>query len=203
MPSHSTVAPRRVPRQVRGQQRVFTLLNAASEVLAEKGFEAATMSEVAERAQTAIGSLYQFFPNKESIACALNTRCCEDIEKLWLPLFSESRHLDLDEGLARLIDTTVRYISTHPVVVALFQTPKCTWNKGIRERLEQQVATFLMARNPRLKPKDADLHASICLRLVRSCCEHFLDSDKAKRRRIVSEYKALVSCYAQSRLEPN
>ncbi|HEX4751136.1 MAG TPA: TetR/AcrR family transcriptional regulator [Bryobacteraceae bacterium] len=203
MASHSAVPPRRVPQQERGQQRVFALLNAASQLLAEKGYEAATMSEVAERAEAAIGSLYQFFPNKQSLACALNTRCGEDIEKLWAPVLSESSSLDLEQGLTRLIEITVRYIDTHPVVLALQQTPKSTWNKSVKLRLELQIATFLIRKNPKLTNGDATLHASICMRIIKTCSEHFSEVEKRKRKRIVAEYKTLLGCYTESRLKAN
>jgi AcrR family transcriptional regulator len=42
--------------------------NEAAAVIAEKGFEGATMAEIAARSDTKIGSLYRFFPNKESLA---------------------------------------------------------------------------------------------------------------------------------------
>lgn len=197
MSSHSAVPPRRVPQQERGQQRVFALLNAASQVLAEKGYEAATMSEVAERADAAIGSLYQFFPNKQSIACALNTQCGEDIEKLWVPVLSETASLDVEQGLTRLIEVTVRYIDTHPVVLALQQTPKSTWNKSVKLRLERHIATFLTRMNPTLTKGTAALHATICMRIIKTCSEHLLEIERHKRRRIVAEYKILLSCYAK------
>ena len=49
------------------------LLEAAEAVIAEIGYEAATMSAIAERAGAAIGSLYQFFPSKACITQALRT----------------------------------------------------------------------------------------------------------------------------------
>jgi AcrR family transcriptional regulator len=58
---------RRIPRQERARQRVERILDAAAEVFAEVGVEAATMEGIAERADTSIGSLYQFFPNKVAI----------------------------------------------------------------------------------------------------------------------------------------
>src|SRR6201997_1310465 len=64
--SETTVA--RAPKRARGKQRVAELLQAAAEVFAEKGYEAATMTEIAARAGAPIGSLYQFFPAKESLA---------------------------------------------------------------------------------------------------------------------------------------
>ncbi|MDB5220226.1 MAG: Transcriptional regulator, TetR family protein [Myxococcaceae bacterium] len=62
---------RRVPTQERAKKRVERIIEAASHVFAEDGFEAATMENIAERAETSIGSIYQFFPNKLSLFNAL------------------------------------------------------------------------------------------------------------------------------------
>ncbi len=43
------------------------VLEAAGNIFAEKGFDAATTEEIAERAGVSIGSLYQYFPNKEAL----------------------------------------------------------------------------------------------------------------------------------------
>src|ERR1700744_4814615 len=76
MPSQKSSASkppeaRRVPQRQRGRERVAALLEAAAACFVEKGYEAATMTEVAARAGAAIGSLYQFFPTKEVLAQAL------------------------------------------------------------------------------------------------------------------------------------
>src|SRR4051812_13970559 len=62
------------PKQKRGQQRVAAILNAASMVFAEVGFDNATIMMIASRADTSVGSLYQFFINKEDILRALVER---------------------------------------------------------------------------------------------------------------------------------
>lgn len=59
------------PKRRRGLLRVAAILEAAEQLFAEKGYEAATMTEIAARSQTAIGSLYRFFPNKQVLADAL------------------------------------------------------------------------------------------------------------------------------------
>jgi AcrR family transcriptional regulator len=71
-PEHSATA--RAPQRERGRQRVADLLEAASAVFAEKGYAAATMTEIAARAGAPIGSLYQFFPNKDLLGDALMRR---------------------------------------------------------------------------------------------------------------------------------
>ena len=62
------------PQRRAGEERVAALLQAAAEVIAEKGYDAATMAEVAARAGAQIGSLYRFFPNKDVLANALVDR---------------------------------------------------------------------------------------------------------------------------------
>jgi len=62
---------RRVPTQERSRKRVERIIEAASLVFAEEGFDAATMESIAARAETSIGSIYQFFPNKLSLFNAL------------------------------------------------------------------------------------------------------------------------------------
>jgi AcrR family transcriptional regulator len=51
--------------------RVAAILEAAAAVIAEKRYEGATIAEIAARSGTKIGSLYRFFPNKESLADTL------------------------------------------------------------------------------------------------------------------------------------
>lgn len=62
---------RRIPTQERSKKRVERIIDAASQVFAEEGFDAATMEGIAARAETSIGSIYQFFPNKLSLFNAL------------------------------------------------------------------------------------------------------------------------------------
>src|SRR5487761_880539 len=77
MPSQNSTATSlvgRAPQRHRGRLRVAALLRAAASAFAEKGFDAATMTEIAGLAGASIGSLYQFFPNKEALADALLAR---------------------------------------------------------------------------------------------------------------------------------
>jgi hypothetical protein len=56
------------PLRANGKLRVAAILEAAAAVIGEKGYEGATMAEIAARSATKIGSLYRFFPNQESVA---------------------------------------------------------------------------------------------------------------------------------------
>jgi AcrR family transcriptional regulator len=63
-----------IPQRSHGKARVAAVLEAGAAVIAEKGYDAATMAEIAARAKAPIGSLYRFFPSKEILAQALIQR---------------------------------------------------------------------------------------------------------------------------------
>ncbi len=65
---------RRTPTQQRAKDRVAAILAAATEEFAETGFGAATMTAVARRCEMAIGSLYQYFPDKEALLYGIAAR---------------------------------------------------------------------------------------------------------------------------------
>ncbi|BEL04725.1 TetR/AcrR family transcriptional regulator [Actinoplanes sichuanensis] len=66
--------PRREPRQVRAELTRERILTAAAHVFAEHGYAAGTTNRIAERARISIGSLYQYFPNKDAILAQLLIR---------------------------------------------------------------------------------------------------------------------------------
>ena len=67
------IAPRR-PQQERAQQKVELILEAAIRLLGKRGIAALTTNAVAETAGVSIGTLYQYFPNKDAILDALADR---------------------------------------------------------------------------------------------------------------------------------
>jgi AcrR family transcriptional regulator len=73
---------RREPTQQRGRDRVKRVLDAADELLARSGAEALGTKQVAAAAGVSIGSLYFWFPDKESIAEALAMRYWQELSDL-------------------------------------------------------------------------------------------------------------------------
>src|SRR5215475_9470532 len=67
------ISPRKAPKQQRSSQLVADILEAAIRVLEKEGAPRFTMARVAEKAGVSVGSLYQYFPNKESILFRLQS----------------------------------------------------------------------------------------------------------------------------------
>lgn len=65
---------RRQPVQQRSAKRVQRMLEACAELIDELGYDGVTTTLIAERAGVAVGSLYQFFPDKRAVVQALTQR---------------------------------------------------------------------------------------------------------------------------------
>lgn len=76
MPPKKTPRPaaRRSPRQQRAHDTVSIILEAAQQILRQHGLAGFNTNRIAERAGVGIGSLYGYFPNKQSILLALARR---------------------------------------------------------------------------------------------------------------------------------
>jgi AcrR family transcriptional regulator len=70
----SNLEPRKTPRQGRSKVTVDAILEACADGLSTRGYEALTTNAIAERAGVSVGTLYQYFPNREAIAAALAQR---------------------------------------------------------------------------------------------------------------------------------
>lgn len=66
--------PRKTPRQARSLAMVEVILEATARVLAERGYAGTNTNVVADRAGVSVGSVYQYFPNKDSLVTALHER---------------------------------------------------------------------------------------------------------------------------------
>src|SRR6516162_6999751 len=62
---------RRIPRQARAEETVAAILEGAAQVLEAGGLAAFTTNAVAERAGVSIGTLYQYFADKNAVLLAL------------------------------------------------------------------------------------------------------------------------------------
>ncbi len=61
------VSPRKAPSQERSKRKVGEILSAARELLISDGLNQLTTNHIARQAGMSVGSLYQYFPNKQAI----------------------------------------------------------------------------------------------------------------------------------------
>ncbi|AXV75680.1 TetR family transcriptional regulator [Ralstonia solanacearum] len=70
----SLANPRKIPVQERSRATVDAIIQASTYILTKVGWEGLTTNAIAQRAGVNIGSLYQYFPNKEAVVAELQRR---------------------------------------------------------------------------------------------------------------------------------
>src|SRR5687767_9744104 len=71
--------PRKQPKQRRSRETVEAILDATARVLVAEGWDKASTNRIAKVAGVSIGSLYQYYPSKESLILALIERHCQEM----------------------------------------------------------------------------------------------------------------------------
>ena len=204
MKSHR-IPLRRQPQQKRSQERVEKILDAAAAVFDEVGFEAATTHAIAARADTAVGSLYQFFPDKLAIFNALELRHVDRVYVMWDKLLRpEIVQLPFPDFIHRMI-IHVQQLFDHPtskiIFVQFFTSP--TIFKNIDDSFTQEAIQFmaklLKMRNPALAERRSEILAEICVNATNALILLALRKNKLHDREIIQEIETLMRAY----LEPD
>jgi AcrR family transcriptional regulator len=153
------------PQRARGKLRVASLMESAAAVIAEKGFEAATMAEIAARAGAQIGSLYRFFPNKEVLADALIQRYGELIDEAFGKIEGQMASLSVNDLADKLVDLLVELHGESKAITALLEA-RSEWSAKraeFRNAALRRIAQILILRSPKLRPDTADDIAVVLL----------------------------------------
>ena len=126
------------------------LLRAADRVIGEAGYESATMCAIAERAGSSVGSLYQFFPNKDAVAEALRAQYAEEYAEFWRRFTPQAAGLDAEHLAARLIQFPLKFAAHHPAFLALLDI-ETAHSPRRRQMIHDRIAAVLRARQPKFQ----------------------------------------------------
>jgi AcrR family transcriptional regulator len=181
---------------------VAELLAAAGEVFAEKGYEAATMTEIAARAAAPIGSLYQFFPVKEALADALVRNYAGLLRADLQKLQSDAGRMDpraLVEGLFRLLRSHPRErAAALPLVEA--RMDERARRRAFRDVFRLHIAAVLRAHAPTLAAPVARDIGLVVLQLMKGSAMLSDEEGLAGRATALREIQELAVWYLERRL---
>jgi len=197
-------AAARAPRRARGQLRVDALLAAAAEVFAAKGFDAATMTEIAAQSGSSIGSLYQFFRTKEAVAEAL---LGTQVDALWATLDGLAERAptlatpELGHALATCF---VDFRAGHPSFATLVERPgpPSLLVAGVRRTVRERVETILAHHAPAADRKLLHAMAPVVQHAMKSAVQLRGDLDGAELKAAARELDAMLVGYLVARLGP-
>ena len=194
----------REPRRQRGRERVAALLRAASAVFAEKGYDAATMTEVAARAGAAIGSLYQFLPSKEALADALLTRYGEQVLEGLQAVEAQAVDLTVPALADALIDLLLGLKEERAAALALIEARRdATQALGLRDALRAGVARILGLRAPGLPPDRLTAMAITVVLQMKAAAALGAEPGLKPRAAALAELRRMTRLYLEEGLGPD
>jgi AcrR family transcriptional regulator len=111
---------RRAPQQERSRARVRRLLEAADRILATEGFGALTVRRLAEAADVPVGTIYQFFPDKDAVVDALARRYIAEFDTMIEALVERAESERWDDVVDTVLGAAVTMYRSHPGYVAIW-----------------------------------------------------------------------------------
>ncbi|MEM5422314.1 TetR/AcrR family transcriptional regulator [Paraburkholderia ferrariae] len=184
------------PKRERGRQRVAAILDAAVAVFTEKGYDAATMTEIAARASTAIGSLYRFFPTKEALAEALLLRYALQAKNGLAELEQQVPEMTLEAVADALVDFMLLLQSQRSFAVALVDARSGSddHRRRFREAMRGGVADILSRAIAHLKPAKAKVMAIVLIHMLKGVAS-IANEEPSARAVLMAELRDLVRLY--------
>lgn len=183
----------RTPKRRRGHDRVAVLLEAAATVFVEKGYDAATMTEIAAKAHSSIGSLYQFFPTKPLLAEALHIDRLERLKAVFQDIAEKSGGLSAADSGEAIFDRLAAFIETfpeYPVLAARRDIPR---DRKLRSRAEvKELISSILRRAEPPVTDDVALMSAIILELIRIAVIAANEPEAVEDRRLIRELRLML-----------
>jgi AcrR family transcriptional regulator len=138
------INPIKSPTQERSRFTVEQIVEAAAQVFAERGYAGATTNHIAERAGVSIGSVYQYFPNKEAILVTLAKRHVEMAGNMLMGLVAGRNLLetDLTELLRLFIQATLELHTGNPRLNYVILS-EAVWSAEAMEQVHELEDQFI------------------------------------------------------------
>lgn len=198
---------RRAPRQSRGERRIEAILDAAEALFTERGYDATTTNAIAARAHTAIGSLYQFFPNKGAILLAIRERFVAEVRAVLDDSLSQvlaSPHLTPEALLDAILDPLIALHASRAGLVHVFLGPRgygevAEARGALTEELLARLDTLIGGYVPAATPAERRLITEVIVEATKALLPLTTTPSGALRPESIAELKRLLRGYISAR----
>jgi len=170
---HESNTARKGPKQQRAKVTVGAILEATVRILEQEGSDAATTSRIAEVAGVSVGTLYQYFANRDAILDALQDREFDRATEMMTRVLTRGAY-ENDRAVARaVIEGLLELHSAAPtlhrllVVEGLRVTPT-ERVQAFDMRIIAAIRSFLALANLRIRRTNLDAAAFVVYQAVRA-----------------------------------
>ena len=139
------VKPRRKPKTSVGKSIADALVTAAEQILSTNGVETFSTNKIAQRAGVSVGSLYQYFPNKESLLAEVARRLEQRTAQTLIDTLKRCRDQPLRAVAGEVVDVLLgNDIGELRMRQALRREVPAGWTSETSAEVDQRVRQELM-----------------------------------------------------------
>lgn len=174
--------PRKDPVQRRAHDTRERILAAAARIFAEHGYAAGTTNRIARAADLSIGSLYQYFPNKDAILVELVRAHIADSTEQLASMLDDDLPERLEDRLRVAIELTIS-LHTHDQRLHQVLFQEAPWPPDVLDDLRRReeaivlVVADLFAADPDVTVADPVLAARLAVATIESLVHRFIAHD--------------------------
>jgi AcrR family transcriptional regulator len=192
-----SVVPRKTPVQERSRETVRRILDAATQVLKERGYEGLSTNRIAVAAGISPGSLYQYFPNKDAILKAMVAEYTEQLLERVSTNLREIIHGDPANLVSAVLEAQIDAMLERPEILRVIsgQLPGQT-AADILKPVEAQIGNMIRGYSLGLaeRPADMDVDAAswIIVQLLGATVRYVVDNPPIAKEVLIKEMTRLV-----------
>jgi AcrR family transcriptional regulator len=192
--------PRRQPLQARSQRRRESILEAAEQLLVQRGAEATTTAAIAKRAGVPIGSVYSYFPSREAILVELASRRIGTVAGVFVSRLQNAlERLPWRQALDDAVANAVAVFRDDPAFVAVWRTMRRSPEfREVAEAADERFARTLASLRllSHLPASQRRLKTRAAIRIANSFLEWSLEAaSQREASAIVLEMVQVVIAY--------
>jgi AcrR family transcriptional regulator len=198
LPPRSQLAMRRVPSQKRAQERVERILSVATDLIADRGIDGVTMSDLAEQSGVSIGSLYQYFPDKVAVVSSLAERYnAEGQACVAAELANVRTAADFRPALMRIVDAYYDMYLILPAMRAIWQATQADLTLQAIDAEDcaahgRMLSDTLARLDPEGNPIRQQLLATLLMQLVAAAVRHAIALEPAEGQATITLFKDML-----------
>ena len=199
---------RREPKQARSRAKVEKIIQAAAEILRSNGYEALSTIEVARRANVAIGTLYQFFDDKEDLMEAIAERHLKAIDLFRKEKFGlDAVYVPLTILVDRTVDWLLEYNAANPTFDQILSG---TWRDERLINLYKEIVggfvfdieTVMSHRRPTLSATECRAAAAVLVSMLRGMLGMVRQTDDPElKKEMINKIKQMSLLYLTDLLQ--
>lgn len=196
--------PRKTPVQDRSRATIECILTAAAQVFEERGYAAGTTNRIAKRAGVSIGTIYQYFPNKDALAVMLLERHIQQgttmFNRLLERAYATPRELRavlrmFVEGMLELHAAGSRL--QHLLLEEVPRPPRVERRLLEVENAAVEAIAGLLRAHTRLPRRRLEAAAYMTVHAVQNLTNHFVahPPERISRRQFANELVEMLEAY--------